>query len=150
MSGCLACDLISGEAELPGGLISETPGWRVEHCVGSLGVGTLIVKPKRHVTVLAELTETEAGEMGPLLWRTAAAVHELAEAVQVYVCLWSHGPHESGSPLTPPDGVSPGDGAARRARSRLRTPGSERSPGRGRQRSRPRRRSGARHLRSLR
>jgi diadenosine tetraphosphate (Ap4A) HIT family hydrolase len=92
MSDCLACDLTSGEAELPGGLIFETPGWRVEHCVGSLGVGTLVVKPKRHVTVLAELTETEAAQMGPLLWRTAAAVHELAEAGQVYVCLWSHGP----------------------------------------------------------
>jgi diadenosine tetraphosphate (Ap4A) HIT family hydrolase len=92
MSDCLACDLTSGEAELPGGLIFETPGWRVEHCVGSLGVGTLIVKPKRHVTVLAELTETEAAEMGPLLWRTAAAVHELAEPAQVNVCLWSRGP----------------------------------------------------------
>jgi diadenosine tetraphosphate (Ap4A) HIT family hydrolase len=92
MSDCLACDLTSGEAELPGGLIFETPGWRVEHCVGALGVGTLIVKPKRHVTVLAELTETEAGEMGPLLWRTAAAVHELAEAGQVHVAPWSHGP----------------------------------------------------------
>lgn len=92
MSDCLACDLNSGEAQLPGGLIFETPGWRVEHCVGPLGVGTLIVKPKRHVTVLAELTETEAGEMGPLLWRTAAAVHELAEAGQVHVGLWSQGP----------------------------------------------------------
>jgi hypothetical protein len=59
---CLACDLASGRRPLPGGLIHETGACRVEHCVGRLGVGTLVVKPKRHV-------------LNP---------------EQVYVCLWSH------------------------------------------------------------
>jgi hypothetical protein len=49
MNDCLACDLTEGRVPLPGGLIHETSRWRVEHCVGPLGVGTLIVKPKRHV-----------------------------------------------------------------------------------------------------
>ena len=92
MSECLACDLTSGRAEVPGGLIFETPAWRVEHCVGPLGVGTLVVKPKRHVRGLAGLDRGEAHQMGPLLWNTAAAVEQLTEAEQVYVCLWSHGP----------------------------------------------------------
>jgi diadenosine tetraphosphate (Ap4A) HIT family hydrolase len=92
MGNCLACDLASGEAQLPGGLIAETPSWRAEHCVGPLGVGTLVVKPKRHVTAIADLTGGEAGEMGPLLWRTASVVGALTSASQVYVCLWSHGP----------------------------------------------------------
>jgi diadenosine tetraphosphate (Ap4A) HIT family hydrolase len=92
MSDCLACDLTAGVVPVPGGLIFETEGWRVEHCVGPLGVGTLVVKPKRHVLYLADITENEAREMGPLLRNTATAVRELTKASQVYVCLWSHGP----------------------------------------------------------
>ena len=45
MEGCLACDLNTGRIQPPGGLIFETGGWRVEHCVGPLGLGTLVVKP---------------------------------------------------------------------------------------------------------
>jgi diadenosine tetraphosphate (Ap4A) HIT family hydrolase len=89
---CLACELATGALPLPGGLIYETTRWRVEHCVGPLGVGTLVVKPKRHVLRVADLNETEAHEMGPLLRRVAAAVDDLTRADQVYVCLWSHGP----------------------------------------------------------
>ena len=40
-------------------------GPSVEHCIGPLGVGTLIVKPKRHVVHVADLTEPEVAEMGP-------------------------------------------------------------------------------------
>ena len=83
MSECLACDLACGAVPLPGGLILQTPGWRVEHCVGPLGVGTLVVKPKRHVLRVADLTEREAAEMGPLLVSVAAAVDELTGASQV-------------------------------------------------------------------
>lgn len=87
---CLACDLASGAAELPGGRITRTDHWVVEHCVGPLGVGTLIVKPLRHVLTVAELTEDEASELGPLLRRVSAAIAEESAADQVYVCLWSH------------------------------------------------------------
>ena len=86
---CIACNLTAGAEDLPGGRIHETTGWVVEHCIGPLGVGTLIVKPKRHVVHVADLTEAETAEMGPLLQRTARAVTNLIEPVQVYVCLWS-------------------------------------------------------------
>jgi len=45
VAGCVACDLTSGRKPLPGGVIVETGLWRVEHSVGPLGVGTLIIKP---------------------------------------------------------------------------------------------------------
>ena len=64
--------------------------WVVEHCVGPLGVGTLIVKPARHVVHMAELTDRESAELGPLLQRTSAAITEVVRPEQVYVCLWSH------------------------------------------------------------
>jgi diadenosine tetraphosphate (Ap4A) HIT family hydrolase len=77
-------------------VILETGSWVLEHTVGTLGVGTLIVKPKRHVVHVWELDRDEARELGPLIQRAAAIVAELTEPDQVYVCLWSH---HSGRPV---------------------------------------------------
>ena len=87
---CLACALASGAQPLPGGRIHETSHWLVEHCVGPLGVGTLVVKPRRHVVHVADLTADEATEIGPLLHLAASVVTSLCDPEQVYVCLWSH------------------------------------------------------------
>jgi diadenosine tetraphosphate (Ap4A) HIT family hydrolase len=88
--GCLSCDLLAGRRPMPGGIIETTDLWAVSHCVGPLGVGTLIVKPRRHVLHVADLTPEEAAALGPLLQRAAAAVTEAFDPAQVYVCLWSH------------------------------------------------------------
>ncbi|MGP4000497.1 HIT family protein [Streptomyces sp. 8N706] len=87
---CRACGLIDGSQALPGGTILRTPTWVVEHCVGPLGAGTLVVKPVRHVVHVADLTVAEADELGPLLRRVSAAVTATMDPEQVYVCLWSH------------------------------------------------------------
>ncbi len=88
--GCLACDLIAGTEPPPGGTVSRTGHWTVEHCVGPLGLGTLVVKPLRHVVHVADLTAEESAELGPLLRRTSEAVTAVTSPEQVYVCLWSH------------------------------------------------------------
>ncbi|KAA5832801.1 hypothetical protein F1721_17680 [Saccharopolyspora hirsuta] len=88
--GCLVCDLSSGAVHLPGGRVHETRSWVVEHCVGPLGIGTLLVKPFRHVLHVADLTAGESAELGPLLQRVTAAVEEVVRPEQVYTCLWSH------------------------------------------------------------
>jgi diadenosine tetraphosphate (Ap4A) HIT family hydrolase len=90
MADCLACQLANGDLNLPGGLIHGTPYWRVEHCVGPLGLGTLIVKSVRHVTSVGALLDDEAIELGPLLRQTSMIVSQLVKADQVYNCLWSH------------------------------------------------------------
>jgi diadenosine tetraphosphate (Ap4A) HIT family hydrolase len=90
MESCMACDLANGALPLPGGRIHETSHWLVEHCVGPLGLGTLIVKPRRHVTSVASLTEDEASELGPLLRISSLVAGQLVPAEQVYNCLWSH------------------------------------------------------------
>jgi diadenosine tetraphosphate (Ap4A) HIT family hydrolase len=92
LNGCIACDLAHGRLDLPGGPIWESEHWRVEHCIGPLGVGTLLVKPNRHVERVADLTTDEAAEMGSVLHRASRVVGDLTNASQVYVCLWSHGP----------------------------------------------------------
>jgi diadenosine tetraphosphate (Ap4A) HIT family hydrolase len=93
---CLACALTSGDVPLPGGVIHESALWRVEHCIGPLGVGTLIVKPLRHVTHVADLNDVETNEIGPLLREAAQACTDLTDADQVYTCLWSHTDRQPG------------------------------------------------------
>lgn len=87
---CLACRLTAGTEPLPGGRVHETAKWVVEHCVGPLGLGTLVVKPIRHVVHIADLTAEESEELGPLLRRAGSAVSATMKPEQVYVCLWSH------------------------------------------------------------
>ncbi|MFE6165641.1 HIT family protein [Streptomyces sp. NPDC056486] len=89
---CLACGLTDGTVPLPGGTLLRTAYWTVEHCVGALGVGTLVVKPLRHITGVHELDTAESAGLGPLITRVTAAVRAAVgdECEQVYVCLWSH------------------------------------------------------------
>ena len=88
--GCLACDLTNGNRPLPGGSIWESKGWIVEHCVGPLPLGTLIVKPRRHVLRFSELTASEAGAFGPVVHLANRCVRDLVECDQIYNCQWSH------------------------------------------------------------
>lgn len=73
-----------------------TSGWIVEHVVGPLNLGTLVVKPRRHVLHLADLDDCETLEMGKVLRRAARVVTVLCKPSQVYVCQWSH---PGGSPV---------------------------------------------------
>jgi ATP adenylyltransferase len=91
---CLGCDLIAGVRPLPGGIVTETNRWVVNHCLGPLGLGTLVASPQRHVVRVAELNDEEASELGPLLKRTASILTALTTPEQIYVCLWSHGGSE--------------------------------------------------------
>jgi diadenosine tetraphosphate (Ap4A) HIT family hydrolase len=90
MTNCYACNLANGTENLIGGLIAETQSWRVEHCMGSLGIRTLIVKPKRHVVYVWELSELEAKEMGLILKEASRVVKIITDCDQTYICLWSH------------------------------------------------------------
>jgi diadenosine tetraphosphate (Ap4A) HIT family hydrolase len=89
MSPCETCESIVTR-DAPGGCIHETAHWFIDHCIGPLGVGSLIVKPKRHVVHVADLEAEEAAELGPHLRQATAVVAELVEPDQVYVTLWSH------------------------------------------------------------
>lgn len=98
---CLACELIEHPEGVPGGRIATLGQWVVEHCIGPLGAGTVVVKPIRHVIHLADLNSDEAAELGPVLADVARAVtlasSEVGDAPgQVYACLWSHAQREPG------------------------------------------------------
>ncbi|MER5262353.1 hypothetical protein ABTZ99_09765 [Actinosynnema sp. NPDC002837] len=90
--GCLGCDLLTGRQALPGGVVHETRSWVVNHVVGPMNLGTLIVGPREHVVAVADLDDEAVAEMGPLLRDTARVVEAVRRPEQTYVCLWSHGP----------------------------------------------------------
>ena len=89
-NSCLACDILQGKRELPGGFIRQTELWSLESCVGPFPVGTLLLKPIRHVLNFSLLTKEETDEFGSLLRMATEAVLELTECDQTYVCQWSH------------------------------------------------------------
>jgi diadenosine tetraphosphate (Ap4A) HIT family hydrolase len=62
----------------------------VEHCIGPLGVGTLVVKPFRHCVHFWELSDEEVGELGLLLKLVGNTVQTILEPDQIYICQWSH------------------------------------------------------------
>jgi len=90
METCIACDLINGTRELPGGRVYSTNYWVVEHCIGPFGLGALIVKPKRHCIHFWELSSDEANELGFLLKKATTVIEEIMKCDQIYICLWSH------------------------------------------------------------
>jgi diadenosine tetraphosphate (Ap4A) HIT family hydrolase len=85
MTDCMACDVLAGLIEAPGGVIHESEHWSVDHAFPRWIRGWLIVKPKRHVEHLAELSPAEAAELGPLIRETAAAVAKVLAPERVYV-----------------------------------------------------------------
>ena len=88
---CWVCEL-----EAPGGAIALSDNCIVDVCVGPLNLGTVIVRPRRHVERVGDLNEGEAQELGALLQRASAVVDKLVQPSQVYVCLWSHAERRPG------------------------------------------------------
>jgi diadenosine tetraphosphate (Ap4A) HIT family hydrolase len=83
---CLACDVVAGRVVPPGGVILDDGLWIVDHSTSPVLLpGFLIVKPKRHVESIADLTADEAAALGPLLRRVLAAVNGALGAERVYV-----------------------------------------------------------------
>jgi hypothetical protein len=52
VEGCLACGVLAGRIDVPGGTIAETQHWDADHCLGPFGVGAVVVKSKEHVEAL--------------------------------------------------------------------------------------------------
>jgi len=94
VAGCLGCEIVAGRREVPGGIVHETAHWIVNHAVGSLNLGTLIVAPRDHVVAVADLADAAAAELGPLLRDVARVIEAICRPEQTYVCVWSHGATE--------------------------------------------------------
>ena len=83
----MACDVLTGKRQAPGGVIYEDDYWRVDHCLSPvLLLGFLIIKTKRHCEQLAELTPEEGAALGPIIHNTCLVVSQILQPAKVYVC----------------------------------------------------------------
>ena len=92
MKGCLACELMDGTREVPGGTVAEDEHWAVDHCLGPFGVGAFVLKTKEHRDSLWTMTDGEAATAGPFLRRLSQAIIDALGAERVYVTVWVDAP----------------------------------------------------------
>lgn len=89
---CLACDVLAGKVQPPGGIIHRDSLWLVDHALGAKPSdpiplkGFLIVCPVRHVEHLAQLTDEEQAVFGLLLKDVATAVTRVLKPEKTHVC----------------------------------------------------------------
>jgi ATP adenylyltransferase len=91
VAGCLGCDFLAGRRAPPGGIVHQTGGWVVNHVVGPMNLGTLIVGPKEHVVAVGDLDDAAVAEFGPVLRDTARVVEGALPAgadLRVFVVPW--------------------------------------------------------------
>src|SRR5687768_4748096 len=94
VAGCLSCEIAAGRCTVGGGILHTTARWIVNHAVGRLNLGTLVIAPRGHVVAVADLDDIAVAELGPLLRDTARVIEEISRPEQTYVCVWSHGSTE--------------------------------------------------------
>lgn len=83
---CPICDEVAGRRSAPGGPIHDDGLWLVSHHLGGYtDPGELIVKLRRHVTSLADLSDAEAAAIGPVLRAAVEAVDRVVRPERVYV-----------------------------------------------------------------
>jgi diadenosine tetraphosphate (Ap4A) HIT family hydrolase len=84
----MTCDLVkrrgAGEAP-PWDRIRRTPSWDVVHAFGTAVEGWLVLVVRRHITSVAEMTEDEAAELGPLIKEVSGAVQRVVNCDKTYV-----------------------------------------------------------------
>ena len=87
-AACRTCELVArrdaGEAPAWDSIL-RTEAWDVAHAYGTSVPGWLVLVLRRHVTALADMTEDEASELGPLLQSVSRALHEVTGCAKTYV-----------------------------------------------------------------
>jgi diadenosine tetraphosphate (Ap4A) HIT family hydrolase len=66
-------------------VIVRTRAWDLAHAYDTSLDGWMVLGLRRHVTALADLTDAEAAELGPLIQRTSAALRQVLGCPKTYV-----------------------------------------------------------------
>ena len=92
---CRTCDLTArrdaGRAPLWDAIV-RTPSWDVVHSDDSSVEGWLVLVLRRHVAAMADLTEDEAAELGPLVRRVSSALRDVLGCPKTYVVQFAEHP----------------------------------------------------------
>lgn len=94
MEGCDVCRELSGEIELPGGLLWESELVVAFHVPPLLEpeplLGHLLVVPRRHADTWADLSPDEAADIGVAAATLAGPLRELTGAQRIYSAVIGH------------------------------------------------------------
>ncbi len=95
MDDCRTCELVArrdaGDAP-PWDTILRTGSWDVVHAYGTALEGWLVLATRRHITAVADMDDTEAGELGPLVQRVSRALQDELGCTKTYVALFAEDP----------------------------------------------------------
>lgn len=88
MSHCVTCELIrrrdrGGAPRWDG--IHRTASWDVVHAFRTSVEGWLVLVARRHITAVADMTDDEAAELGPLVKEVSRAVQAIVGCDKTYV-----------------------------------------------------------------
>lgn len=86
MDTCFTCEVNAGRTATPGGTIYADDLWIADHGIPALVRGYVVLKPKRHVRDLADLTPGEASAFGIAAQRVTAAMRSALRPERIYVC----------------------------------------------------------------
>ena len=91
----MTCSLVArrdaGEAP-PWDRILRTEHWDVVHAFGTSLEGWLVLVVRRHLTAVADLSDDEAAELGPMIKRVSAAMQEVLDCDKTYVVQFAEHP----------------------------------------------------------
>lgn len=90
---CFGCAVNAGAIKPPGGTIYEDDHWVADHGVDRLVRGYVVLKTKRHVHELADLTEEEAATLGGVAQRLLAAMRAALGTERIYICSFAETVH---------------------------------------------------------
>ncbi len=83
---CSVCAELAGRVSTPGGVVFQDDSWQVAHHAGPwTDPGELIVKARRHVESIAQLSDAESASLGPILRAAVGAVERVVRPERVYV-----------------------------------------------------------------
>jgi histidine triad (HIT) family protein len=69
----------------PGGVIYQDAHWIADHGVNRLIRGYVVLKPRRHVHELADLSPGEAASLGPVVQTLARAMRTALRTERIYI-----------------------------------------------------------------
>jgi diadenosine tetraphosphate (Ap4A) HIT family hydrolase len=83
---CPICDEVAGRVVAPGGPIYDDGLWLVSHHTGAwTDPGEVLVKLRRHVESLAQISAEESAALGPILRAGVAAIERALRPERTYV-----------------------------------------------------------------
>lgn len=95
MTACRTCPLgarrDSGDAPLRNSVF-RTRAWDVVHAFGSSVAGRTVLVARRHITALADMTDEEALDLGPLIRNVSRALHQITGCRKTYVVQFAEHP----------------------------------------------------------